>query len=68
MTKTPKLVLTSCFSVIAQTTIKRYRERLLLFELRSSLSRIDDVFVNFGGQKVTTHCTETQGRLFIFTL
>ena len=49
--KTPKLVLTGCFSVSAQTSLKRYSERLLLFELSSSLSRIDDVFVNFGEKK-----------------
>ena len=52
--KTPKLVLTGCFSVSAQTSLKRYSERLLLFELSSSLSRIDDVFVNFREKKVTT--------------
>ena len=52
--KTPKLVLTGCFSVSAQTSLKRYIERLLLFELSSSLSRIDDVFVNFREKKVTT--------------
>ena len=47
------------FSVSAQTSLKRYSERLLLFKLSSSLSRIDDVFVNFGEKKVTTrtlHC------------
>ena len=46
--KTPKLVLTSCFS------LKRYSERLLLFELSSSLSQIDDVFIDFRKRKVTT--------------
>ena len=48
MMKTPKLILTSGFS------LKRYSERPLLFELSSSLSQIDDVFINFGGKKVTT--------------
>ena len=52
--KTPKVVLTGCFSVSAQTSLKRYSERLLIFELSSSLSQIDDVFVNFGEKKVTT--------------
>ena len=54
MTKNSQLILTGCFSVSAQTSLKRYSERLLLFELSSSLSRIDDVFVNFGEKKVTT--------------
>ena len=56
MTKDSQTRTHSCFSVSAQTSlmIKRYRERLLLVELSSSLSRIDDVFVNFGEKKVTT--------------
>ena len=66
--KTPKLALTSCFSVSAQTSLKRYSERLLLFELSSSLSRIDDIIVNFGEKmRQPAHCTETQRRLFTFT-
>ena len=66
--KTPKLVLTGCFSVSAQTSLKRYSERLLLFELSSSLSRIDDIIVNFREKmRQPTHCTETQRRLFTFT-
>ena len=59
--KLPRRVLTSCFSVSAQRSLKRHSERLLLFELsiRSSLSRINYVFVNFDEKsnkkkKVTT--------------
>ena len=43
------------FSVIAQTSLKRYSERLLLFELSSSLSRIDDVFFKFGEKSNNPH-------------
>ena len=49
--KTPKFVLTGCFFVCAQTSLKRYSERLLLFELSNSPARIDDVFVNFEEKK-----------------
>ena len=68
--KTPELTLTSCFSTSAQTSLKRSSERLLLFELSSSLSRIDDVFVTFGGKEKQqpAHCTETQRRRFIHTV
>ena len=39
----------------AQTSLKRYSERLLLFELSSSLSRIDDDFVNFREKSNNPH-------------
>ena len=60
--KTPKLTLTSCFSVRAQTSLKWYSERVL-FQLSSSLSRINDVFVNMGKKQQLAHCTWTQRRL-----
>ena len=69
MTKNFKLELTGGFSVSAQTCLKRYSERLLLCKLSSSLSRIDNVYVNLGAKKkqesAFLHCTPR--RLLILT-